>query len=135
MSKYGKELIEEFAAHSDIGDHFRLHVLKVVIDTEGQITESGAALPVIKVEIDAPSKECLLHYVDENSDGKSVLEGAEEGVSVAQIKAMMTNALKGYEFCAAQEREGDGVILRYDTPLIGFGESIEQNCFFIICQV
>jgi hypothetical protein len=130
LSKYGKELIDEFEVHGDIEDHFTLHVLKVAIDAEGQITESGAALVVVNVEVDAHSNECLLHYASENNDGVN-----SEGVSVAQIKEMMNDTLKEYEFFATQEREEDGTILRYDSPLIGFGESIEQNCFFVICQV
>lgn len=124
MSKSVRELLQEIQSQELLDDDFRLHVLKVVVDDNGDIEQAGNALAVTKIEIDVESKECLLHFD----------ETATNGVSLLEAKAALVDEILDYEVCAAQEKETDEAFLRLDTPLIGFGENVELKCFFVICQ-
>lgn len=125
MSKHVRDLLFEFEVQSEVEEHFRLHVLKVTLNENGEAEEYGNALPVTKIEIDSEDKECLLHF-DEHS---------ANSVSIAEAKALLIDGeVQGYEVFAAEEKERDDAHVRLDTPLIGFGENAEQNCFFVVCQ-
>ncbi len=124
MSKYARDLLQEFESQNDIEDDFQLHVLKVNIDESGDVEQSGNAQPVTKIEIDLEGKECLLHFAESTS----------EYVTVSDAKSVFVNAVLDFEVCAAQEKEMDEAFIRLDTPLIGFGENIELKAFFAVCQ-
>jgi hypothetical protein len=124
LNKPAKELLEEFASQDVITDDFRLHILKVKIDDDGEIEHAGNALTVIKIELDHDSKECLLHYE----------EGSTNYVTVADAKAKIVDSVLDYEVCASQIKELDEAFVRMDTPLIGFGENVDIKCFFAICR-
>ena len=129
MSKHVRDLILEFEIQREVEDHFRLHVLKVTLGENGEAEDFGNALPVTKIEIDAESEECLLHF-DEQSD---------DCVTITEAKALLLNEILadevlGYEVFAAEEKELDDSHVRLDTPLIGFGENAELKCFFVVCQ-
>jgi hypothetical protein len=129
MSKHVRDLLFEFEVQTEVEEHFRLHVLKVTLNENGEAEEFGNALPVTKIEIDSESEECLLHF-DEQSD---------DCVTIAKAKAMLVddsqvNEVHGYAVFAAEEKELDDSHVRLDTPLIGFGENAELNCFFVVCQ-
>lgn len=124
MSKSVRELLFEFQSQDEIEDDFQFHVLKVKVDDNGEIEDAGNALPVINVELDVESSECLLHFE----------EGAPCAVTVLEIKKMLGDTVLDYEVCAAEEKTLDGTHVRLDTPLIGFGENIELKCFFVVCQ-
>lgn len=124
MSKSVRELLQEIQSQELLEDDFRLHVLKVIVDENGDVEPAGNALAVTKIEIDVENKECLLHFD----------ETATKGVSLIEAKAAFVEEVLDYEVCAAQEKETDEAFLRLDTPLIGFGENVELKCFFVICQ-
>ena len=129
MSKHVRDLLFEFEVQSEVEEHFRLHVLKVTLNENGEAEEYGNALPVTKIEIDSESEECLLHYE----------ESATNYVTITEAKAFFINEeigdeVQGYEVFAAEEKERDDAHVRLDTPLIGFGENAELNCFFVVCQ-
>jgi len=123
LSKYVRDLLDEFNTEQNIQDDFNLHVLKVTIDDRGEIEQVGNALPVFNIEIDAENKEVLLHY----------LASTTQSVSVAAAKELLTDELLDYEICAAQEKDTTEALIRLDTPLLGFGENPEQKCFFNVC--
>ena len=108
MSKYARDLLQEFESQIDIEDDFQLHVLKVNVDESGEVEQSGNAQPVTKIEIDSESKECLLYY-DENTSMY---------VTVSDAKTTFVSAVLDYEVCAAQEKETDDVHIRLDLSLI-----------------
>jgi hypothetical protein len=62
LSKYARDLLQEFESQNDIEDDFQLHVLKVNVDESGDVEQSGNAQPVTKIEMDLEAKECLLHF-------------------------------------------------------------------------
>ena len=129
MSKHVRDLLFEFEVQSEVEEHFRLHVLKVTLNENGEAEEFGNALPVTKVEIDSEDKECLLHFDEQSTDYVTITEAkalfiSEEG----------NDDVQGYEVFAAEEKELDGSLVRLDTPLIGFGENAELKCFFVVCQ-
>ena len=125
MSKYVKDLLAEFATQEDIKDNFKLHVLQVTLDDQGEIEQCGNALPVTKLEIDATSKELLMHFTQES----------KSSVSVAQAKAICVSDIVDYEVFASQAKETDAALLQLDTPLLGFCENIEHQYFFSVCEV
>lgn len=125
MSKHVRDLLFEFEVQTEVEEHFRLHVLKVTLNENGEAEEYGNALPVTKIEIDSEDKECLLHFDEHSADS----------VSITEAKAILTNdEVQGYEVFASEEKELEGSHVRLDTPLIGFGENSELNCFFVVCQ-
>ncbi|MEM5530343.1 hypothetical protein WN093_16095 [Gammaproteobacteria bacterium AS21] len=124
MSKSAQELLEEFSSQELITDDFELHILKVKIDDNGEIEHAGNALTVTSIEFDHQSKECLLHYE----------EGATNYVTVAEAKVKIVDSVLSYEVCASQIQERDDAFVRLDTPLIGFGENVDMQCFFAICR-
>ena len=124
MSKHVRDLLFEFEVQSEVEEHFRLHVLKVTLNENGEAEEYGNALPVTKIEIDSENEECLLHYEESTSNY----------VTITDAKALLIDGVQGYDVFAAEEKERDDAHVRLDTPLIGFGENAEQNCFFVVCQ-
>lgn len=124
MSKYARDILQEFESQIDIKDDFQLLVLKVNADESGEVEQSGNAQPVFKIEIDSESKECLLHFDESTS----------KYVTVSDAKAALISAALDYEVCAAQEKEIDDAYIRLDIPLIGFGENVELKCFFAVCE-
>lgn len=124
LSKYVKDLLEEFATQEHIKDDFKLHVLQVTLDDKGEIEQCGNALPVTKLEIDTTSKELLMHFTQES----------ETCVNVAQAKAMCVSGIVGYEVFASRVKETDEALLQLETPLLGFGENIEHKYFFSVCK-
>jgi hypothetical protein len=124
MSKHVRDLLFEFEVQSEVEEHFRLHVLKVTLNENGEAEEYGNALPVTKIEIDSEDKECLLHFDEHSTDC----------VTITEAKAMLTDEVQGYDVFASEEKELDDSHVRLDTPLIGFGENAELNCFFVVCQ-
>ena len=116
MSKHVRDLLFEFEVQGEVEEHFRLHVLKVTLNENGEAEEFGNALPVTKIEIDLEDKECLLHFDEQSSDG----------VTITEAKAILLNEnlsedVQGYAVFAAEEKELDDSHVRLDTPLIGFG--------------
>ena len=81
MSKHVRDLLLEFETQSEVEEHFRLHVLKVTLNENGEAEEFGNALPVTKIEIDSEGEECLLHYAEQSS----------EFVTIAEAKALLSN--------------------------------------------
>lgn len=124
MSKSVRELLLEFQSQAEIEDDFHLHVLKVTVDDNGEVEQSGNALPVTKIEIDSESNECLLHFK----------EKASNPVTVSEAKEAFGSAVLEYEVCASEEKTQDNARIRLDTPLIGFGENADIKCFFVVCQ-
>ena len=124
MSKHVRDLLFEFEVQAEVEEYFRLHVLKVTLNENGDAEEYGNALPVTKIEIDSEDKECLLHFDEQSTDC----------VTISEAKAMLTDEVLGYEVFASEEKELDDSHVRLDTPLIGFGENAELNCFFVVCQ-
>jgi len=124
LSKSVRELLQEIQSQALLEDEFRLHVLKVVVDENGDVEQAGNALPVTNIEMDVESKECLLHFD----------ETAADAISLLEAKAAFVDEVLDYEVCASQEKETEEAFLRLDTPLIGFGENVELKCFFVICQ-
>ena len=101
----------------------------MTLNENGEAEEYGNALPVTKIEIDSEDKECLLHFDEHSADC----------VTITEAKALLLNEtladeMQGYEVFASEEKELDGSQVRLDTPLIGFGENAELNCFFVVCQ-
>ena len=129
MSKHVRDLLFEFEVQREIEEHFRLHVLKVTLNESGEAEEFGNALPVTKIEIDSEDRECLLHFDEHSTDF----------ITIAKAKALLLNEtldaeVQGYEVFTSEEKELDDSHVRLDTPLIGFGENAELNCFFVVCQ-
>lgn len=124
MSKSVRDVLQEIQSQALLADDFKLHVLKVVVDENGDVEQAGNALAVINIEIDIESKECLFHFD----------EAATDAVSLLEVKAALVDEVLDYEVCASQGKETDEAFLRLDTPLIGFGENVELKCFFVICQ-
>ena len=125
MSKHVRDLLFEFEVQSEVEEHFRLHVLKVTLNENGEAEEYGNALPVTKIEIDSEDKECLLHFDEHSTDC----------VTITEAKALLIDEeVQGYGVFASEEKELDDSHVRLDTPLIGFGENAELNCFFVVCQ-
>jgi len=130
MSKHVRDLLFEFEVQTEVEEHFRLHVLKVTLNENGEAEEYGNALPVTKIEIDSEDKECLLHFDEHSTDCVTITEAKalfinEEGID---------DEVQGYEVFASEEKELDDSHVRLDTPLIGFGENAELKCFFVVCQ-
>lgn len=130
MSKHVRDLLFEFEVQSEVEEHFRLHVLKVTLNENGEAEEYGNALPVTKIEIDSEDKECLLHFDEHSADSVTITEAKALFINEEGIDA----EVQGYEVFASEEKELDGSHVRLDTPLIGFGENAELNCFFVVCQ-
>jgi len=130
MSKHVRDLLFEFEVQSEVEEHFRLHVLKVTLNENGEAEEYGNALPVTKIEIDSEDKECLLHFDEHSTDFVTITEAKALFINEEGIDA----ELQGYEVFASEEKELDDSHVRLDTPLIGFGENAELNCFFVVCQ-
>ncbi|MEH6557297.1 MAG: hypothetical protein V7459_13080 [Oceanicoccus sp.] len=124
MSKYARDLLQEFESQIDIKDDFQLHVLKVKVDESGNVEPLGNAQPVTNIDIDSDNKECLLHFDESTLDY----------ITVSDAKSLFVGAVLDFEVCAAQEKENDDAYIRLDTPLIGFGENVELKIFFVICQ-
>lgn len=129
MSKYVRDLLQEFETQIEVEDHFRLHVLKVTINENGEAQEFGNALPVTRIEIDSEDKECLLHFDEQSSECVTISEA-----KALFIKKEEADQVLDYEVFAAEEKELEDSQVRLDTPLIGFGENKELNCFFVVCQ-
>ena len=134
MSKHVRDLLLEFEAQSEVEEHFRLHVLKVTLDENGEAEEFGNALPVTKIEVDSENEECLLHFDEQSSDGVTIAEAKALLVIDSAVDDSLVNELLGYAVFASEEKELDDSHVRLDTPLIGFGENAELNCFFVVCQ-
>jgi len=115
----------ELQLQEQVDDGFRLHILQVAVDSDGEVQQQGQALPVSNIEIDHEDKACLLQFSDD----------AVEAMTIAAVKKLLIPAVQDYELCASKEQLVDGSLLRYDTPLIGFGENIQINCFFAVCQI
>ena len=124
MSKSARDLLVEFDLQSEIEDDFHLHVLKVAIDENGEVEQSGNAQPVTKIEIDHENNECLLHFDEDTSSH----------VTISDAKSSLVDGVLDYEVCAAQEKTFDDSYVRIDTPLVGFGENFELKYFFAVCQ-
>jgi len=50
MSKHVRDLLFEFEVQSEVEEHFRLHVLKVTLNENGEAEEYGNALPVTRLK-------------------------------------------------------------------------------------
>lgn len=129
MSKHVRDLLLEFEIQGEVEEHFRLHVLKVTLDEDGEAEEFGNALPVTKIEIDSESKECLLHFDELSPDCVTITEA-----KALFINEKVSDEVLGYAVFASEEKELDDSHVRLDTPLIGFGENAELKCFFVVCQ-
>ena len=81
MSKHVQDLLFEFEVQSEVEEHFRLHVLKVTLNENGEAEEFGNALPVTKIEIDSEDGECLLHFDEHSTDY----------VTITEAKALLLN--------------------------------------------
>jgi hypothetical protein len=129
MSKHVRDLLFEFEVQSEVEEHFRLHVLKVTLNENGEAEEFGNALPVTKIEINSDNKECLLHFDEHSPDGVTITDA-----KALLVGGSLADEVLGYAVFAAEEKELDDSHVRLDTPLIGFGENAELNCFFVVCQ-
>jgi hypothetical protein len=129
MSKHVRDLLFEFEVQSEVEEHFRLHVLKVTLNENGEAEEFGNALPVTKIEINSDNKECLLHFDEQSPDGVTITDA-----KALLVGGSLADEVLGYAVFAAEEKELDDSHVRLDTPLIGFGENAELNCFFVVCQ-
>lgn len=129
MSKHVRDLLFEFEVQSEVEEHFRLHVLKVTLNENGEAEEYGNALPVTKIEIDAEDKECLLHFDEHSTDFVTIIEA-----KAMFVESLIDDEVQGYEVFASEEKELEDSHVRLDTPLIGFGENAELKCFFVVCQ-
>jgi hypothetical protein len=134
MSKHVRDLLFEFDVQSEVEEHFRLHVLKVTLNENGEAEEFGNALPVTKIEINSESKECLLHFDEQSPDCVTIKEVKALLINEEVVNDSLVDNVLGYEVFAAEEKELDDSHVRLDTPLIGFGENAELNCFFVVCQ-
>jgi len=134
MSKHVRDLLLEFEIQGEVEEHFRLHVLKVTLNENGEAEEYGNALPVTKIEIDSESEECLLHYEESTSNYVTITEAKALLVKESLVDGSLVNELLGYDVFVSEEKERDDSHVRLDTPLIGFGENTELNCFFVVCQ-
>jgi hypothetical protein len=134
MSKHVRDLLFEFDVQSEVEEHFRLHVLKVTLNENGEAEEFGNALPVTKIEIDSESKECLLHFDEQSPDCVTIKEAKALLINEEVVNDSLVDSVLGYEVFAAEEKELDDSHVRLDTPLIGFGENAELKCFFVVCQ-
>jgi hypothetical protein len=134
MSKHVRDLLFEFDVQSEVEEHFRLHVLKVTLNENGEAEEFGNALPVTKIEIDSKSKECLLHFDEHSLDCVTIKEAKALLINEEVVNDSLVDSVLGYEVFAAEEKELDDSHVRLDTPLIGFGENAELKCFFVVCQ-
>ena len=124
MNKTVKDLLDEFKAEVEIGDDFAVNILRVTVDPDGAIEQSGNALPVFKVEVDHEDKAVLLHFD----------EADRTQVTVAALKHELDDSILDYAVCAAQEKEWETAFVRLDTPLIGFGEYLEHKVFLAVCK-
>jgi len=129
MSKHVRDLLFEFEVQSEVEEHFRLHVLKVTLNENGEAVEYGNALPVTKIEIDSEDKECLLHFDEHSTDFVTITEA-----KAMFVESLIDDEVQGYEVFASEEKELEDSHVRLDTPLIGFGENAELKCFFVVCQ-
>ena len=129
MSKHVRDLLFEFEVQSEVEEHFRLHVLKVTLNENGEAEEYGNALPVTKIEIDSEDKECLLHFDEHSTDFVTITEA-----KAMFVESLIDDEVQGYEVFASEEKELEDSHVRLDTPLIGFGENAELKCFFVVCQ-
>lgn len=124
MSKYVEELLIEFNLQEAITDDFSLYILTVKVDEAGEVESFGSAQPVTHIEIDHDSKACLLHFA----------EDAPFAAGVGDARSVLAQCEPGYEVCAAQVQELDDKTIRTDSPLVGFGENIDEQCFFAVCE-
>lgn len=131
MSKTVSELTQELAEQPQIGAHFNVHVLKVVISEDGEIEQGAQALPVTRVVLDEAEQECYLYFSDEDEQDQGADQNA---LSVANLKTHLNSDIQDYLLFAAQEKETEEAVLQLTTPLIGFGENEAENNFFVICQ-
>lgn len=129
MSKHVRDLLFEFEVQNEVEEHFRLHVLKVTLNENGEAEEFGNALPVTRIEIDSDNKECLLHFDEQSPDGVTITDA-----KALLVGGSLADEVLGYAVFAAEVKELDDSQVRLDTPLIGFGENAELNCFFVVCQ-
>ncbi len=134
MSKYVRDLLQEFETQSAVEDHFHLYVLKVTVSENDEVEQVGNALPVTKIEIDAEDKECLMHFDELSTERVTIKEAKAFFSAEAAVNGGADNDVSNYEVCACEEKERDDAFVRLDTPLIGFGENPEMNCFFVVCQ-
>ena len=134
MSKYVRDLLQEFETQSAVEDHFHLYVLKVTVSENDEVEQVGNALPVTKIEIDAEDSECLLHFDELSSERVTIREAKALFSAETAVNESAVNDVSSYEVCASEEKERDDALVRLDTPLIGFGENPEINCFFVVCQ-
>jgi hypothetical protein len=134
MSKHVRDLLFEFDVQSEVEEHFRLHVLKVTLNENGEAEEFGNALPVTKIEIDSKSKECLLHFDEHSLDCVTIKEAKALFINEEVVNDCLVDNVLGFKVFAAEEKELDDSHVRLDTPLIGFGENAELKCFFVVCQ-
>ncbi len=134
MSKYVRDLLQEFETQSAVEDDFHLHVLKVTVSENDEVEQVGNALPVTKIEIDVEDNECLLHFDELSSERVTIKEAKNLFSAETAVNESAVNDVSSYEVCASEEKELDDALVRLDTPLIGFGENPEINCFFVVCQ-
>lgn len=134
MSKHVRDLLLEFETQSEVEEYFRLHVLKVTLNENGEAEEFGNALPVTKIEIDSESEECLLHYAEQSSEFVTIAEAKTLLSNEVMVGSSLVNTMLGYEVFASEEKELEDSHVRLDSPLIGFGENAELKCFFVVCQ-
>ncbi len=134
MSKYVRDLLFEFEVQPEVEEYFRLHVLKVTLNENGEAEEFGNALPVTKIQIDSEDKECLLHFDEHSTDCVTISEAKAIFINEKLLNETLADDVQGYAVFASEEKELDDSHVRLDTPLIGFGENADLNCFFVVCQ-
>lgn len=124
MSKFVEELLIEFNLQEAITDDFSLYILTVQVDDAGEVESFGSAKPVTHIEVDHESKACLLHFAND----------APFAAGVDDAREVLEQCEPGYQVFAAQEQELEDKVIRTDSPLVGFGENVDEQCFFAVCE-
>ena len=123
MSKLINDLITEFHSLDEIEDSFGFYIMWIQLDDEGEITSSDSLKPVSHIEIDKEDQACLFHFTENG-----------EAMNIAEAIEVINSENSEYALFSAEETTLDDEHVRIDNPIIGFGENVEQRCFFIVCQ-
>ena len=123
LSKLVHDFINELNSLDEVNIDFELFVMNLNIDNSGEVLSCESVLPVLNINIDLSSNECLFQIKDTGTP-LSVENG---------IKALASINFD-YSLCSSFEENVDNSIIRIDNPIIGFGENIEEKRFFVVCQ-
>ena len=123
MSKYVGCIINELEESEVVDNDFGLFVVSLNFDDSGEITSTESIEPVGKIDADIDSEECLFHIMS-----------SEKALTISAAYAEIATIDSRFSLASAIEKEFDDSWVRIDSPIIGFGENIDEKRFFIVCK-